>query len=223
MHWISSTDSCVISRLNTTDNYRLEADCRRLLSYQSNSTAAAAVHMKGEVSYAIKMRLMQGSSSSSEWDIEKVVDAKSLIISSSGGFSVVGVVGSGAVLDIHTLNSADKRDVFIVDGEPYQQVAVFAPVVQTLSFESSGPGFGSILPHPVCSAYTSTHHPATYSAMEELVHHYQRTTSFLRTQLLFPPFLQILFDTDTCRQYERLFQLLFKASLPSLFLYPWVS
>eukprot|EP00981_Chlorochromonas_danica_P010507 scaffold3243_cov173-Ochromonas_danica.AAC.40 len=223
--------------LNMVDSYLLEVDFTRQVRYQpqrssSTSTApseASTVSLKGSVNYILRARLSHeqaenyGSRDASNadeiWDLQHSLETSELVMSSAAGFSYVGVVASSQLIDKQPLQGTtedileaedQEEDVRLLDGSYYRSIVVFKTEIQKLVFESMASTSGTVLSHPVCSAFTSTHHPETYLALEAKLQHYRLFFTQLRVQVSFPPILSIVFDSDTCRQYERLFQLLIK-------------
>jgi hypothetical protein len=196
------------------------------------------VNLTGDVVYRMRVRLTNESGAplntnnlleQSSWDLDIPLDL-SLFVKMSGGQCYVGTVTSGLYFPPGN-TSKDE------DGKPaafFSTIDQISPSKQSQQQKSSDPSStsNSFMDHsfylrlfslafhnrtsvqslPASSAFTSTRYPKTHSRLEKEVSQ-MRTWMSLKLQYSFHLLLKVIFDTESIRNYERMFSLIMKVCL----------
>jgi hypothetical protein len=197
------------------------------------------VNLTGDVVYRLRVRLTNDDGltggpaaqldQSASWDLDIPLDL-SLFVKMSGGQCYVGTVSSG-------LYFPPASPVHVgPDGKPTS--AAFLSTIDQLSpskqptdpsTSSSSSSFmdhsfylrlfslsfhnrTSVQSFPFCSAFTATRYPATQGRLEREISQMKLWMN-LKLQYSFNLLLKVIFDTDSIRNYERMFSLIMKIRL----------
>lgn len=214
------------------NSMRLEVSYLRVLQYHQHQAGAAGgsvassttnfttaarttVNMMGEVSYRLRVRLIDtdaintesvnNNAGSGHWDLDLPIDL-AMFVKLQGGQAWLGTVASGLIIqqpEALTILSSVATDGS--NNRSVMKMAAFDSTLHTMQFE----GKGTLHSFPVCSPYTSARYPDTFLRLEEEMAK-MRTWLQLKVQVQLPPLFQVIFDAESMRHYERIFALLMK-------------
>ncbi len=155
-----------------------------------------------------------------QWDLEIPIDL-AVYVKCQGGQSWTGVVSSAVVLDQHnqslstnaagtagTAGSGTTLPWHRNSSTSNQDLVSFSTIIHNLHFDSKN----SLFAFPVCSPFTSARYPDTYLKMEEEVSKMKSWIN-LKLQFNFPTLFKVIFDSESIRNYERVFTLIMKVIL----------
>lgn len=227
----------VFRSLSSVGKLKLEVDYSRVINYTNNSSSSSSIHSRhttthqsisskvqfqGEVSYRLRMRLIDpdlfpnlpsvGTSLPVDWDLDLPLDL-SLYLRPVGGQVYTGIVTSGLLKQTSlTQASSIQSSSQPLSQQPLSQQPSMAIVPHSFSFIFQQLHFQSktsLLSLPACSPFTSSRYPDTFLAIERLVSQFRSWYS-IRLSVQLTPLFQIIFDSESVRQYERMFSLLIK-------------